>query len=46
MDGDTLILIEGGLIFGGVLAFGFWQLYSLRREKRRDAERKDREGRD
>jgi hypothetical protein len=38
-----IILIEVVLIFGGVLAFGIWQLRSLKTSKKRDDERpKDR----
>ncbi len=36
---STLILIELALVLGLVLGFGFWELYSLRRDKKRDAER-------
>jgi hypothetical protein len=35
MNADLLGLIELFLVFGGVLGFGFWQLYDLKREKRR-----------
>lgn len=28
-----LILIEGVLVFGGALAFGWWQLRSVRRDR-------------
>ena len=28
-----IVLIEGVLIFGGVLAFGWWQLRSLARDR-------------
>jgi hypothetical protein len=38
MHADWLGLIELFLVFGGVLGFGFWQLYDLRREKRRSAQ--------
>lgn len=30
-------LIELGLVFGAVLGFALWELYSLRRDKRRSA---------
>lgn len=33
-----IILIEVVLVLGSVLALGFWQLWSLRREERRDQE--------
>lgn len=35
MDFSSPIFIELILVLGGVLAFGFWQLYSLRRDKQR-----------
>jgi hypothetical protein len=31
-------LLDFGLVFGAVLGFGFWQLWVLRRDKRRRAE--------
>lgn len=34
-----LILAEGVLVFGGVLAFAWWQFRDLRRERERAAER-------
>ena len=34
MDSSTLGLIELILVFGGVLGFGFWELYSLRKYKK------------
>ncbi|MCR9177747.1 MAG: hypothetical protein NXI19_17330 [Alphaproteobacteria bacterium] len=36
-----LVLVEGGLIFGGVLAFGLWELHKLKklREEREARER-------
>jgi hypothetical protein len=39
MDHLPLIVIEVVLVFGGVLAFGWWQLRDLARErkKRQDA---------
>ena len=39
MEGKTLIVFE--IIMSEILpiVFGFWQLWSLRREKRRDAEK-------
>ncbi|NBQ91003.1 MAG: hypothetical protein EBT24_10130 [Betaproteobacteria bacterium] len=30
-----LILIEGVLVFGGALAFGWWQLRSVKRDRER-----------
>jgi hypothetical protein len=41
MDHLPLIVIEVVLVFGGVLAFGWWQLRDLARErkKREDAKR-------
>lgn len=40
-----LVLVEGGLIFGGVLAFGLWELHKLKklREEREARERQARE---
>lgn len=35
-----LILIEVILVFGGVLAFGWWQLRDVERDRRRAAEAK------
>ena len=37
MDGSNwpIVLIEIVLVFGGVLAFGWWQLRDLDKEKRR-----------
>lgn len=35
MGDSSAGLIELGLVFGAVLAFGLWELYSLRRDKRR-----------
>jgi len=32
-----LILIEGVLVFGGVLAFAWWQFRDLRREREKSA---------
>jgi hypothetical protein len=34
------ILVEVVLVFGGVLAFGWWQLRDLERERRKAAESK------
>jgi hypothetical protein len=41
MGGEHLILIELILVFGLVLGFGFWQLWSLRRERQRDRKADD-----
>lgn len=38
MDSQYLILLELVLVFGLVLGFCGWQLWSLRRERRRDQE--------
>lgn len=35
MSGSNLALIEMLLVLGGVLGFGFWELWKLRRDKRR-----------
>ncbi|MCE2971480.1 MAG: hypothetical protein LW847_14925 [Burkholderiales bacterium] len=37
----ALKVFELVLIFGGVLAFCFWELYKLRRERKRDKEREE-----
>jgi hypothetical protein len=37
------IFLELFLVFGSVLAFGVWELYSLRRDKRRDKAAADRQ---
>ena len=44
MSDLPVIVIEVVLVFGGVLAFGWWQLRDLARErkKREDAKRQDR----
>jgi len=34
MSGNLLLLLEIGLVLGGVLAFGFWELWKLRRDRR------------
>lgn len=36
MSTNVLFYIELGLVHGAVLAFAFWELYKLRRDKRRD----------
>ena len=34
MEGfGTIALIEGVLVFGGALAFGWWQLHSIKRDQ-------------
>lgn len=35
MSGSSLVLIEMVLVLGGVLGFGFWELWKLRRDKRK-----------
>lgn len=40
MELGTLMLIEFFAFFGGILAFGFHQLYSLRRLDRLDREKR------
>jgi hypothetical protein len=37
MDDLPIILIEGLLVFGGALAFGWWQLRSIRRDQEKAA---------
>lgn len=39
MEAGTIKALELVLVFGGVLAFCFWELYKLRRERKRDKER-------
>ena len=34
MNGSTLALAEMLLVLGGVLGFGFWELWKLKRDKR------------
>jgi hypothetical protein len=41
MDSPNAGLIELVLVFGAVLAFGFWELYRLRRDKRRSPDPRD-----
>jgi len=36
-----VILIEGVLIFGGVLAFGWWQLRSLKKDQQKTARERE-----
>lgn len=36
MDGSILVLIEVGLILGGVLMFAVWEIRSVRRNKNSD----------
>lgn len=38
-----LILIEGVLVFGGALAFGWWQLRSVKRDRQRMLEERARQ---
>ncbi len=38
-----IILIEVVLVFGGVLAFGWWQLRSVRRDREATAARREQE---
>ncbi len=38
MSGQTAFLIELVLVFGGVLAWACWELYSLRRSQAKDRE--------
>ncbi|MFM7966763.1 MAG: hypothetical protein ACKPBE_09960 [Betaproteobacteria bacterium] len=32
-DGTLMVALEGLLIFGGVLAFGIWQLRSIKKDQ-------------
>lgn len=36
MSSQTIVLIELGLVFGGVIGWGVWELWSLRRSQARD----------
>lgn len=38
MSGQTAFFIELVLVFGGVLAWACWELYSLRRSQAKDRE--------
>lgn len=40
MDSNDLILLELLLVFGAVLGFGVYQLWSVRRSQRQDAQRR------
>ncbi len=40
MESSTLGLLEMLLVFGGVLGFGVYQLWSVRRSQREDAKAK------
>ncbi len=37
MSGSTLALAEMLLVLGGVLGFGFWELWKLKRDKMNSA---------
>ena len=39
MSSALIIFLEMSGVLGAVLVFGFWQLWSLRREKERDKAR-------
>lgn len=43
MDGSNwpIVLIEGVLVLGGALAFGWWQLRSLERDRRETQRRRE-----
>lgn len=40
-----LLLIEGVLVFGGALLFGWWQLRSVKRDQQETARRREAEAR-
>jgi hypothetical protein len=42
MGSPSAAQVELFLVFGAVLAFGFWELYSLRRDKKRTEETRKR----
>ena len=35
MQANAGIILEGVLIFGGVLVFGLWQIYAAKRDSKR-----------
>ena len=35
MSSSTIVTLEMGIVAAAVLGFGFWELYKLRREKRK-----------
>jgi hypothetical protein len=37
----SIILLEGVLVFGGVLLFAWWQLRDLRKEREKDRKKKE-----
>lgn len=45
MGWSPLILIEIGLVFGAVLAWGGWQLWTLRKENEKAARREQEQAR-
>lgn len=45
MDGRALIAWEAALVIGAVFGFGIWQLWSLRRERRRNERGRERDAR-
>jgi hypothetical protein len=36
-----IILLEGVLVFGGILLFAWWQLRDLRKEREKDQKKKE-----
>jgi len=40
VNNDLIFLVEMGLVFGLVMAWAVWELISLNREERRDAEKR------
>ena len=41
MSGSSLIALEAFIVLASVFGFGAWELYSLRRDRRRDEARRD-----
>jgi hypothetical protein len=39
-ENSPIVLIEGIVVFGGALAFAWWQLRDIKRDQRRVAEKK------
>lgn len=47
MQGNwPIVLIEGVLVFGGALLFGWWQLRSIKRDQQKAREERERAGRE
>ncbi len=42
--GELILKYEWAIVFLGVIAYGLWELYALRRDKRRSAKRNRADG--